>query len=152
MKDCSVKTTVKFIFQFILSSFGFPKIMMSDRGILFLNETIVALTKEFQIYHQKSTPYHPQENGNVEDFNKILENSLTKVCNVNMNDWDVRIPVILWAYRTTYKRLTGKTTFQLVYGKEAIMPMEYIIPSLRIVVVTEMEEHNIMEELLEFTG
>jgi len=69
-----------------------------------------------------------------------------------MNDWDVRIPVILWAYRTTYKRLTGKTTFQLVYGKEAIMPMEYIIPSLRIVVVTEMEEHNIMEELLEFTG
>jgi len=138
-------TTAKFIFEYILSWFGYPKILMSDRGSHFLNETIAALVEEFQMYHQKSTLYHPEANGTMEAFNKILENALTKFCNEKQNDWDVHILVVIWAYRTTCKKLIRQTPFRIVYGQEAIMPMENIVPSLWIVLVTKMADWDNME-------
>ena len=121
MKDCSVATATQFIFENILTRFGCPRILMSDQAKHFLNHTIQLLTEEFQIYHQKSTPYHPQANATVEAFNKILKNALTKVCNANRDYQDVRIPTFLWAYRTTRKKLTGQAPFRLAYGQEVVM-------------------------------
>ena len=148
VKDYTGATTVKFIFEYVLTKFGFLKVLMRNCGTHFLNKTISALTEEFQVYHQKSTSYHSQANGMVEDFNKILENVLTKVCNVQQNYWDVCIPAMLWAYITTCKKLTGHTPFRLVYGVEVVMPMEYNVPSLHIVAFTGMVDHEALEERL----
>ena len=92
VKDCIADTAAHFIFKHILTRFGCPKVLMSDRGTHFVNEIIQALTKEFRIHHVKSTPYYPQANGTVEAFNKILEHALTKICNVEHSNWDMRIP------------------------------------------------------------
>ena len=73
-----------------------------------------------------------------------MENALTKVCNANKDAWDVRIPVVLWAYRTTCKKLTRHTPFKLAYGQEVVMPMEYIVPSLKIAVLTDMVDEETM--------
>lgn len=114
----------------------------------FLNKMINALTEEFQVYHQKSTPYHPQANGTIEDFNKILENMMMKIFNSQRNDWDVRVPVVLWDYRTTCKKLIGKMSFRLVYKVEHIMPMEYIMPNLCIEALSSMADRKALEERL----
>jgi len=38
----------------------------------------------------------------------------------------------LWTYRIAYKVTTKQTPFQLVYGQEAILPIELEVQSLRI--------------------
>ena len=52
-------------------------------------------------------------------------------------------------YRTNYKRLTRQTSLKLVYRKEGVMPMEYIIPSLHIVATTGMDDEAVLEEHVE---
>jgi len=51
VKDCIGMTAMKFLFKDVLTQFGCPKILMSDRGTHFLNETISSLMVEFQVYH-----------------------------------------------------------------------------------------------------
>jgi hypothetical protein len=41
-----------------------------------------------------------------------------------------------------------KTHFKLVYGLEAIVPMTYLVPSLRIVSFTYMDDTGIVQERL----
>ena len=86
VKDFITATAVKFLFENVVTRIGFPKILINDQGTHFVNKIIVQMTVEFQIQHKKTKPYHPQENGTVEAFNKILENALTKVYNVRRDD------------------------------------------------------------------
>ena len=60
----------------------------------------------------------------------------------------LKIPVVLWAYRTTCKILMRQTLFKLVYGKEAVMFMEYIVPSMCIATMTGMDNVKALEECI----
>jgi hypothetical protein len=55
---------------------------------------------------------------------------------------------MLWAYRTTCKKMTTQTPFKLVYDLEAVVPMEYLVPSLRIVAFTGMDETCTVQDRL----
>lgn len=52
----------------------------------------------------------------------------------NKRDWHDRLPEALWAYRTRVRGASHATPFSLVYGCEAVLPLEIQIPSLRVAV------------------
>jgi hypothetical protein len=101
------------------------------------------------INHQKRTPYHLEANGTVEAFNKILEHALTKVCNVLHDDWDQCIPTVSWDYRTICKRMTKGTLFRLVYRKEAVKLLGFVVPSLRVDHTTQMTDDQSLQHRLD---
>jgi hypothetical protein len=73
---------------------------------------------------------------------------LTKICSVNKDDWDLRILAILWACRNTCKKSTTQTPFKLVYVLEAVVPMEYLVPSLRIATFIGMDDTDAVQDRL----
>ena len=87
-------------------------------------------------------------NGTIGAFNKIVENTLTKVYNMYRNDWYMHTPVVLWAYRIMCKKLRGQTSFRLVYGIEALLAMEYIISSFQITSLIDMADHETIKDCL----
>ena len=80
----------------------------------FNNNLVNRLLEKFQIRHLLSTPYHPQTNGLVERFNRTLCESLAKMSD-KTNDWDLFIPPVLFAYRTTKHSTTKIEPFFMVY-------------------------------------
>ncbi|KAL3681416.1 hypothetical protein R1sor_024372 [Riccia sorocarpa] len=105
--------TVQFLHQNIISRFGVPITIITDNGTHFVNDAVAELAEAYGIEHRRSTPYHPQTNGQVERTNGILVNVLKKTIALNPTDWDRKLIGALWAYQTTYKVTTGHTPFQL---------------------------------------
>ena len=61
-------------------------------------------------------------------------------------DWHDKLPYALWAYRTSIRTSTGATPYSLVYGMEAVLPVEVEISSLRILCEAELEEAEWVED------
>ncbi|CAG8586083.1 16499_t:CDS:2, partial [Gigaspora rosea] len=81
------------------------------------------LLEKFQIRHLKSTLYHPQTNGLVERFNKMLCEAIAKSIKY-ITEWNLVIPAILFAYRTSKHSVTKFTPFYLMHGREAQQPIQ----------------------------
>ncbi|KAH7292442.1 hypothetical protein KP509_29G068600, partial [Ceratopteris richardii] len=66
-------------------------------------------------------------------------------------EWDKHLTAALWAYPTSYKASFGFTPFHLVYGQEALLPIELEIPSLRVLLKesVESEEEVIQKRLID---
>lgn len=125
-------TVSKFLFELIITRYGCPLELVSDKGTHFLNAMIEDLTSHFQIKHWKTTPYNPKANGLTEKSNGLLCKILLKVTVSHAYDWNTKLPAALWAYRTAEKVTTKQTLYYLTYGQHSILPIEFKLPTHRI--------------------
>ena len=127
-------TATLFIFNHIISIFGVPQSIVTNHGNHFHNFMMSELTDKLGLRHEKSTPYYPHVNGQVETINKFLTTMLRRMIGIHKTSWHTMLFSALWAYQTSVKSATGFTPFRLVYCVEAILPIECEIPSLKLVV------------------
>ncbi|KAK9690106.1 hypothetical protein RND81_09G105200 [Saponaria officinalis] len=79
-----------------------------------------------------STPYFAQANGQAESTNKIIKNGIAKMIKDNPGEWSDLLLDTLWAYRTSKRNAIDCTPYELVYGHEAILPVEVNVRTIRV--------------------
>ena len=130
---------LKFIKKEIICRYGLPKKIITDNAKNLNNKMMDELCNQFKIKHHNSVPYRPKMNGAVEAANKNLKKIIQKMV-VTYRDWHEMLPFALHGYRTSVRTSTGSTPYQLVYGMEAVLPIEVEIPSLRVIMEAKLEE------------
>ncbi|KAK9713122.1 hypothetical protein RND81_06G004400 [Saponaria officinalis] len=79
-----------------------------------------------------STPYYAQANGQAEFTNKIIKNGIAKMIKDNPREWSDLLFYTIWAYRTSKRDATYCTPYELVYGHEAILPVEVNVRTIKV--------------------
>ena len=124
-------TTVaeKLVSEFICR-FGVPRQLHSDQG------TNLELTNESKVFAEvcrlldiektRTTPLHPQSDGQVERFNRTLIEMLREKIQQDQTDWDLQLPTCMMAYRGAVHESTGVSPNLLMLGRELEVPLDVI--------------------------
>ncbi|GKV46606.1 hypothetical protein SLEP1_g53580 [Rubroshorea leprosula] len=143
------KVVTSFIKREIICRYGQPKAIITDNASNLNNDMMTALCKQFKIKHFNSSPYRPKMNGAVEAANKNIKKILAKMA-VTYKDWHEMLPYALHAYRTSVCTSTGATPYSLVYGMEAVLPIELEIPSMRILSESGIDEEDLIQKRIDY--
>ena len=124
MSNMEAHTVAKlFVYNFVCR-FGAPDYLHTDQGRNFESNLFSEICKLLGVSKTRTTPYHPQSDGLVERFNHTLLNMLSIAAQDQECDWDVQLPLIMMAYRTSVQESTGATPFSLMFGREAHLPID----------------------------
>ena len=105
-------------------TYGFPKVIQSDRGTNFLAKRFKQLMLEMGVEQMTSSAYHPQSQGALERFHQTLKTMLCKYCFENEKDWDQGVPLVLFAARESVQESLGFSPFELIFGHSVRGPLK----------------------------
>jgi len=112
------------LFEDIILKHGAIRCLQSDQGTHFKNELLNAITKLTRCKQIFSIPYHPMSNGQTERFNSTFCDQLKKFCSDNINDWDIYLQSIIWAYNSGVHATTKFVPYELAFNRRLVSPFE----------------------------
>jgi transposase InsO family protein len=120
-------TMVKF-FESIVYWYGVPNTIITDNGTNFTSSEFQEFAKELGIKIKYASVAHPKSNGKVEKSNGLvyagLKKRLLRPLKRVASAWVKELPSVLWSLSTTPNSSTGYTLFFLLFGVEAVLPMD----------------------------
>ena len=108
------------------SRVGIPDEILTDQGTNFTSRLMQQFHTQLGITALKTTPYHPQTDGLVEQFNQTLKWMLQKFVADTGKDWHRWLPFLLFAYREVPQASTGYSPFELLYGWDVQGPLDLL--------------------------
>jgi hypothetical protein len=112
--------------------FRVPQTLTIDQGPSFMSHQFREFTESMKFKLLNSSPYFVQANGQAETSNKVLIKIIKKRIKDNSRRWHEKLSEALWAHRTSGHRATKVTPYEVVYGQEAVLPVEVSLQNLRI--------------------
>lgn len=126
MRNQEATTVAKVLVDRVICLHGCPLQILTDQGPNFESELFQSICKLLSVDKIRTSAYKPSTNGNIDRFHSTLHAMMAKLVNSNQRDWDERLPVIAFAYRTSVHETTGYTPFFLLFGREARIPADIV--------------------------
>jgi hypothetical protein len=124
LRNMTHREVISFMQEHIIYQFGVPQTLTTDQGPSFMSHQFREFVESMKIKLLNSSPYYAQANGQAEASNKGLIKIIKKRIKDNPRKWHEKLSEAVWAHRTSRHEATKVTPFELVYGLEAVLPVE----------------------------
>ena len=150
MVDTIAVTLAGVLMNEIICQYGVPTHLHSDQGANLCSAVIQELSRLLGILNTRSSAYYPEGNGQIERFNHTLEAMLSKVTE-QQQDWDLFLPKVLFAYRTSLHETTGFTPYHLNFGHSPQLPADVMLGRINKTTIRSyphfvMQTHNYLTQ------
>lgn len=125
--DQRAHTVVKILTEKWFYTYGVPKRIHSDQGRNFEGELLRRLCQLYGVAKSRTTPYHPEGNGQCERFNRTLFDLLRCLPGEKKRKWPQMLPQLLFAYNTTVHQSTGHSPYELMFGQKPQLPVDLLL-------------------------
>ena len=129
LPDQEATTIARVFLNEFVARYGVPYVIHTDQGTNFESNLFKELCKMLGISKTRTSPYHPQCDGQVERMNRTLIELLKLNVDNPTENWDLELGLTLMAYRSAVQSSTGYTPFYLLYGREMRLPLDIIYRS-----------------------
>lgn len=120
----TAKSVAEALVVHFISYFGVPQELHTDQGKDFESQLFTELCELLGTKKTKTTIYHPQSDGMVERYNRVLGDMLAKFVSDHEKDWHEFLPFLCMAYRATPHSSTGMTPNLMMLGREVVLPVD----------------------------
>lgn len=138
----------EFLYEDVICQFGIPKILILDNRNSLTPRNFAISVKNLVLNKDSLLWDNPQTSGATDVTNRTILKGLKKRIDELKGKWLDEFSNVLWSYRTTPRRATGKTPFNLYFGVDAMIPIEIRSTSLRNVPFNEAQNNQLMHEHL----
>lgn len=123
IKDITAGTVAEALYNCWISRYGVPTTISTDQGRQFEASLFSALTRFLGTHRSRTTSYHPQANGMVEELHRPLKAAIK--C-YDTQRWSEVLPTILLGLRAALKEDLQCSPADIVFGKPLTVPGQFL--------------------------
>ena len=129
--DQTAQTVAKFLYRGWISVYGTPTRIMSDQGRAFTSNVVRELCDFLNVERVRTSPYHPQSNGQVERMHQTLARMIGKLDEDKKRNWPAHLQEAVHAYNCTRSEVTGMSPWYVMFGRRPGLPVDFVFPTIK---------------------